>query len=791
MLSVITTLCLPHVSAQESAVQKELNRRINNANEANSLLKTGDAAYQKGDYKTAVDDYARAFDLLPIGAMTHEIRQATANRYATAATEHARQLAKVGSYEKARELLKKVLNPQIAPAHIGAIKMMGQIEDPIRYNHALKPNHIKNIQKVARLLREAEGFHSLGQYDRAFVVYQEALRIDPYNKAARRGMEQIDATKSDYYRAANDQRRAAMLNEVAQAWDTANNPKNDGTIPVGPGIASDPITLAPDLTEKLANIIVERTALQNATLEEAVDFIRIQSRLGDIPDAGGEKTGTNIVVNLGDPNSDRAKKIANAQVTLNARGLPLTKILEYVTDQTGTQWRTDGVSVIITPRGSTGDEPLVSRKFRVPPNFLSSSAVQAPEENDDPFGGVDDQLEGKIAKKIDIKQFLKLNGVSFPKGSVTTYSAANSTLLVTNTPSNIDRIDQIVSLAADDEPVMVKITTKIMRVSQSDLKELSFDWVITPWALGRSNFLLGGGAPGSGTPLTNIPQNFIPNADAASPITSGIRSGNGAFRANSIDAFLRNTVSGVTFNPETRAPGIFTVSGVFNSVQVQMMMRGLDNAKSSDLLVNPSTIARSGERTTFSLIKEFLYPTEYEPPELPAQVNVTPLAGGNGALFPVTPATATAFETRDTGITLEVEPTIGPNKKYIELSLRPEFVEFRGFVNYGSPIQSPFQDALGNATTVNITSNSILLPIFETIALKNTTLTIQDGETVVIGGLMRSRKAKVEDKVPLLGDIPLAGRLFRSEATQKTDEAIIITVTTELIDPTGQPWRKR
>ena len=55
-------------------------------------------------------------------------------------------------------------------------------------------------------------------------------------------------------------------------------------------------------------------------------------------------------------------------------------------------------------------------------------------------------------------------------------------------------------------------------------------------------------------------------------------------------------------------------------------------------------------------------------------------------IFPVTPATPTGFETRDTGITLEVEPVVGPNKKFIELSLRPELVEFEGFVNYGSPI---------------------------------------------------------------------------------------------------------
>jgi len=83
------------------------------------------------------------------------------------------------------------------------------------------------------------------------------------------------------------------------------------------------------------------------------------------------------------------------------------------------------------------------------------------------------------------------------------------------------------------------------------------------------------------------------------------------------------------------------------------------------------------------------------------------------------------------------------------------------------------------------------MPIFKTIRMPNAALTIQDGATVVLGGLITSKKIKVEDKTPILGDIPFAGRLFRSEASQTIREAIIITVNAELVDPTGQPWRNR
>ena len=83
------------------------------------------------------------------------------------------------------------------------------------------------------------------------------------------------------------------------------------------------------------------------------------------------------------------------------------------------------------------------------------------------------------------------------------------------------------------------------------------------------------------------------------------------------------------------------------------------------------------------------------------------------------------------------------------------------------------------------------MPVFEAIRIPNSSVTIQDGHSIVIGGLITSRKTKTEDKVPILGDIPYAGRLFRSDADNTFREAIIISVTAELVDPTGKPWRNR
>jgi general secretion pathway protein D len=214
----------------------------------------------------------------------------------------------------------------------------------------------------------------------------------------------------------------------------------------------------------------------------------------------------------------------------------------------------------------------------------------------------------------------------------------------------------------------------------------------------------------------------------------------------------------------------------------------------------PSVTARSGQKATIEIIREFIYPTEYEPPQIPQQFGGGiqggigggiggGIAGGQqGGGFPVTPSTPTAFETRNTGVTLEIEPTIGVNDFVIDLRFVPEIVEFEGFVNYGSPIQSTSTDALGNPVTNTLTENRIEMPVFSTRRV-NTALTIYDGYTVAVGGLMREDVQKVEDRVPILGDIPIIGRLFQTSSENRIKSNLIVFVTAQIIDATGRPLR--
>jgi len=392
-----------------------------------------------------------------------------------------------------------------------------------------------------------------------------------------------------------------------------------------------------------------------------------------------------------------------------------------------------------------------------------------------------------------------------------------SVLLVTNTPTELDKIEQLVDTITKKQPKQVKITTKFVEITQENNDELGFDWIVGPFSANSSGTVIGaGGTVGNGAPRTGAdisgPQipgvPFLDNSTVTNTVTSGNRSGEYAVDRNSIDAILNNPNRSAQQN--SVAPGIMSLTGLFSDGQVKMIMRGLSQKKGIDLMTAPSITAKDGQKATIEIIREFIYPTSYTEPDPGggggggnANNNNNNNNNGGGQAV-ATPATPEEFQTRNTGVTLEIEPTIGADNFMIDLRFVPEIVEFEGFINYGSPIQTSaerniFGDVLDPITglfpiigteqeTITLTENRIEMPIFATRRV-NSALTIYDGYTVAIGGLMREDVQNTEDKVPILGDIPWIGRLFQTKAENRIKSNLIIFVTAQLIDPTGRPLR--
>ena len=98
--------------------------------------------------------------------------------------------------------------------------------------------------------------------------------------------------------------------------------------------------------------------------------------------------------------------------------------------------------------------------------------------------------------------------------------------------------------------------------------------------------------------------------------------------------------------------------------------------------------------------------------------------------------------------------------------------------------------ATGSTTQVLLTENTINQPIFS-VRQVNTQVVLHPGQTVVLGGLMREDVQKVKDKTPIIGDIPLVGKLFRSSSEQHIKKNLLIFVTVWLIDPSGSKNKKQ
>ena len=68
-----------------------------------------------------------------------------------------------------------------------------------------------------------------------------------------------------------------------------------------------------------------------------------------------------------------------------------------------------------------------------------------------------------------------------------------------------------------------------------------------------------------------------------------------------------------------------------------------------------------------------------------------------------------------------------------------------------------------------------------------TSAIVSDGQTVVLGGLISEDVVHIKDKIPVLGDLPFVGRLFRSESSAASKRNLMIFVTPTIIDPAGNP----
>ncbi|MBX9742372.1 MAG: hypothetical protein K2W99_02375 [Chthoniobacterales bacterium] len=633
-------------------------------------------------------------------------------------------------------LVAQVMDPKISKKQQVADKLSAKkIQNKQFFSGAKKSKELKS------LFNQAEIAYQKGDLETSFRSYEKILLIDPNNIAARLGMELIDRKKEEAATITASEKKYNMINNVDKAWELPFSKSNG----FSSNATEQPPVMSQEngiISEKLNKIIIPKIEFFDLPISEAINQIKKKAFLLDTSEIDPNKRGINIVLQFNSLNSINEKR-----VTLSLADLPLKEVLNYIAKQADLVLRIESYAVVLIPQQSF-QEQLITKKYKIPSDIIDSFLVV-----NKAFGDKQNLPSSFNKEELHPKEFLLSQGVTFPKGSLVYYLPLNNTLIIKNTQSNLDLINSIVTSSFESKTGQVEIETRFLEVKQNNLNEQGLDWLV-----GSFQF-----STGSGITSSDVPNNK--KISTSSPASTIIN-------ANTVNTALSGT-------PCPASKEMLALAGILTNPQFQVILRALNQQKGVNLLSAPKVTVSSGRRAVINIAREFPYPADYTPPQIPQNQ-------GSG-VNPAVPATPSSFKKRNIGVQLEVEPIIRSDNATIELDLYPQFIEFKGFINYGTPIYSQAPTFFAGQTNavlstqqVLLTQNTINQPIFS-VRQVTTDVILRDGQTVVLGGLMREDMQKIYNKVPILGSIPLFGTLFRSSSEQKVKQNLIIFVTVHLI----------
>ena len=624
----------------------------------------------------------------------------------------------------------------------------------------LSPGVRNKDDKVNELLVKGRARYLYGDYQGALDAYREVLQYQPNNSESKayqiRIRQMLSEGSGQWNRGVTKGKLLELLDESWKLPEVFNR-ENTKIADVG----NDPVT------EKMKTIrLPEGFVARDEPLDRALTKLSSLSQTYD-----KDQKGVNIV-----PVTDGGE---SPTVNLQLRDVTVFQALDYLCKRVGYSFSVSP-SGIVEVRKDAGDSLLDTQFFeltqaavvKMTGQGLNTTAPGGGATN--PFGnnsGAAAPTDGN-PQEMAIKSFLIRSGVPFEPPA--TLSFDGTRLIVTGSPKNLDRVKNIIRRYSDIK--QVHIEAKFIEVEQKALNELGVNWTLAPTAGGNGNV-------NAGSNLRSINRVFAQNNSAPKNLTINSQITTGGVTSNNLQTFpnvapsfpggmnlgnLANTYTG-------------TVS-VLGQETLAVAIRAIEESAGSDLMSSPSLTVLDGKTAVIKVAQLLRYPQAYGD----IQSNVGQ-GGGGGALgatstsVAITAGTPQDFTVQEVGVTLEVTPTVAADDS-IALNLKPKVTEFEGFVEYGGT-----SVALTGGVTVTVPSG-FFQPIFSTREV-TTDVTVFDGATVVIGGLTREEVKTIDDKVPVLGSLPLIGAAFRSTGKSVAKRSLMVFVTANLVSPGGATLR--
>ena len=377
-----------------------------------------------------------------------------------------------------------------------------------------------------------------------------------------------------------------------------------------------------------------------------------------------------------------------------------------------------------------------------------------------------------ISEVVSANRFFKT--VDFPNQTSAMLMQNFNSLFVYQTIENITKIEKILASYSEEqaslEPRQVEIEVKILEVSHNTLNELGFNWTLLEnkggnLALFDNLEFLNTTSEGQ---FPSIDPNSTQNI-GQSILGSGLRSAAGALGAGNAGQLAISRLSGDT--------------------QWNLIIKAMEQAGDSEVLSSPKIVTLDGNTATIKVGEERMIPKEFE-------IN-------NSETSPYVEHSNWDLELM--GVHLEVTPELREDG-FIDLELHPKITDIIGYDTYAimpdyeySPGAEHGIQPNGSMPTFNFFNGieyisvntadedyslTASLPYFRIREIE-TRVTVSDGNTIGMGGLIYDKSQSFNDAVPLLSKIPFIGRLFRSEGERSLKRNLMIFVKASTVDLDG------
>jgi len=301
--------------------------------------------------------------------------------------------------------------------------------------------------------------------------------------------------------------------------------------------------------------------------------------------------------------------------------------------------------------------------------------------------------------------------------------ARSRTLVVSDVPPYMDKIRDILA-RIDIMPKQVLIETKIVEVSKDKLKDIGIDW--GTGSLGAQSTTM------YPFPLSHTTDGRVTDQLAGHDLSSQVTPS--VFVPKSTGLTPDNT-------------GLKLVFQKLTGTQLEIIVHALEEDVNTNTLSNPRILTLDNQEATI------LVGTKYP-------ILETSVAGTD-----VTTTTSTLKYYQDIGIQLNVVPQISGDD-LINMIVHPAVTSYT--------------DTLKARSSSGVITAEY--PIINTREAE-TQVMMRDGETVVIGGLLKDVKSKGKFTVPILGKIPILGVLFTRDTTDTEKIDLLIFITAKIVNP--------